>query len=119
MVKTPRPSAQVPGLLLAAFLGAALLPALAAQAAPEPAEAARALPEAGPALPYPSFLRAAMRLGRVEIDWIDHPGALGGYRVYRHRSRIDASNLAEAAALGDVAQGLRSYVDIPPDESEY
>ncbi len=112
-MKTPRPSAQAALVLLAAFLGAALLvPPLAAQAAPGPAEA-------GPVLPYPAFLRAAMRLGRVEIDWVDHPGALGGYRVYRHRSRIDASNLAEATALGDVAQGIRSYVDLPPDESEY
>ena len=106
-----RAAAVVAALLLSPFGAEA---ALAAQEATAAAPAQLASP-----LPHPAHLRAAMRMGKVELEWIDAAEALGGYLVYRGSASIDASSLAAATKLGYVPSGVRSYVDVPPDEANY
>lgn len=69
--------------------------------------------------PFPTYLRAAMKDGKVELSWLDSPDVKGGYVVYRHSEPPSQANLSAAVRLGTVERGSQSFVDLPPDDAPY
>jgi hypothetical protein len=90
-------------------MNVALLTALSCALA-HPA-AALALPvRQGSGPPQPSGLAVAYRSGQSFITWTERADlSLEAYRVYRHDQPIDASNLAQATLLYQVAEGSSRF----------
>lgn len=70
--------------------------------------------------PFPTRLRVAVKDNLTILNWLDSPDVKGKYVAYRSaQAALKADNLDAATRLGEIATGVQTYADTPPDSAPY
>lgn len=71
------------------------------------------------AAPSTSRLRVSEKDSQIVLTWFDSPGSTARYAIYRSSAQLNPATISGAARLGDVAPGVQTYSDTPPDSKPY
>ncbi len=69
--------------------------------------------------PFVSGLSAEARDNRIIISWRPAPAEIDSYVIFRSSFPIDSDSFHKAVEAGVVQGSMTSYIDTPPDTSDY
>jgi hypothetical protein len=67
----------------------------------------------------PSRLRVSVKDNLVVLAWLDSPVPIARYVAFRSSAQLNASEFNDATRLGEIAAGVQTYTDAPPDGKAY